>query len=105
MQRMNRYGFPCATAREHVKRRYGFQTGDIVCVTLAGKYAGTYVARITECNKPHRYGLKPIRKPELRLSNGVPGRMKIVQRADGYTYTYEKERPIANPPTSRQNSL
>lgn len=87
MQRVNAFGFPCATPREHVKRRHGYQTGDIVrCTIPKGKYAGRYVARISECNR-RNFALKRLDDPKAnKLSvSGAPD-FRIIQRADGYSY-------------------
>lgn len=84
MQRVNGYGFPCATPREHVKRRGGFQTGDIVRVT---KFGGKpFVARISETNKTG-FAVKSMANPSVKKTNVAKrDTMTIVQRSDGYSY-------------------
>lgn len=96
MQRVNGYGFPCATPKRPVKRRLGFQTGDIVRCVVGGKHAGTHVARISECNKGN-FALKCVGNPEKKVSLThkqivkEPKRIKIIQRSDGYRYQMAKK--------------
>lgn len=75
----DKHGFPIRHfGRE--KRYMGFQTGDLVkAVVPSGKYAGVHVGRVTIR-----------RRPRFRL-NGFdvhPEYLSIVQRGDGYAYTF-----------------
>lgn len=82
MQRVGKKGFPNADARQHVKRRHGFQTGDIVRI-MGGKHAGK-VVRISETNKKN-FAFSDDSKGET-FSIAKP-QMKIVQRASGYKFS------------------
>lgn len=86
MQRINAYGFPCATARQPVKRRHGFQTGDIVEFTQPkGKYAGKYIGRISETNKKNFAIITQGAEPQ-KIGTTNHESFKIIQRTDGYRY-------------------
>jgi hypothetical protein len=82
MCRTDKYGFPS----RHVPRQkvhFGFRTGDLVKAgVVSGKYAGVYVGRVT------------VRaRPSFRV-NGIdihPRTLTLLQRADGYAYSYRKE--------------
>lgn len=90
MQRVNKFGFPCAKPRERIKRRSGYQTGDIVrCVIGGKKYAGIYTARIAECGKGNQFAVRRLddpKAPKMHLTN--PNKMKIIQMSDGYSYSF-----------------
>jgi len=77
--RTDKYGFPI----RHVPRQkihFGFRTGDLVrAVVPRGKHAGTHIGRVTVRARPN-----------FRL-NGFdvhPKYLTLVQRADGYAYSF-----------------
>lgn len=102
MQRVNAYGFPCATAREPIKRRHGFQTGDIVSfVQPAGKYAGSYTGRIIETNKAD-FAIKPLNQSDIKkISTTNHQSFKIRHRSDGYNYRFSAQQ--GNRPRRRKS--
>jgi len=82
---LNRYGFPVGH-KAGAKSFWGFQTGDLVrAVITQGKQAGTWMGRLA------------IRfRPSFALFSGVEGKaidvhpkyLTLLQRNDGYVYTY-----------------
>jgi 5-methylcytosine-specific restriction endonuclease McrA len=78
----DKYGFPIRH-RTREKVHFGFQTGDLVrAVVDAGKYAGSWVGRIS------------VRaRPSFKLSSGKvfdvhPKYLEAIQKNDGYSYDY-----------------
>jgi 5-methylcytosine-specific restriction endonuclease McrA len=83
MCRTDKYGFPSRYVPRQ-KRWFGFRTGDLVkAVVPNGKYAGVHTGRITIRSRP-----------SFRL-NGVnvhPKYLRMLQGADGYSYSSEAAR-------------
>lgn len=77
----DKYGFPIQH-RTRNKFSFGFQTGDIVrAIVPAGKYAGTYIGRITIRNRPSF---------KLNGFDVHPKYLSIIQRAGGYSYAQKR---------------
>jgi 5-methylcytosine-specific restriction endonuclease McrA len=83
MCRTDQYGFPSRYVPRQ-KRWFGFRTGDLVkAVVPNGKYAGVHTGRITIRSRP-----------SFRL-NGFdvhPKYLRMLQGADGYSYSFEAAR-------------
>ncbi|WP_436890271.1 RNA-guided endonuclease IscB [Nocardiopsis dassonvillei] len=90
--RPDRHGFP-RLRLPRTKRFFGFATGDLVrAVVPAGKNAGTHSGRVAvRSTGSHtvstRYG--PVKTSHKNL--------RLLQRADGYTYTIQKEAGVSSP--------
>jgi hypothetical protein len=75
----DKYGFPIRHKRRQ-KRFFGFKTGDLVrAVIPSGKYAGRLVGRIAVRSRPSF---------KLKRINVHPKYLRMLQRADGYAYSY-----------------
>ncbi|WDZ92014.1 RNA-guided endonuclease IscB [Nocardiopsis sp. HUAS JQ3] len=89
----DRYGFP-QLRRDRAKRHYGFTTGDLVhAVVPAGKRRGTHTGRVLVRAKGNF---------DIMTANGrQPGinhrYVRLLQRADGYAYTFRKETGVPSP--------
>ncbi|MGI6081883.1 MAG: RNA-guided endonuclease IscB, partial [Limnochordia bacterium] len=88
-QLMDRYGFPRAGYKpKSVKRVHGFQTGDMVrAVFPRGKYAGTYMGRVAVRER----GVFDIATPAGQKISGVWKHFTLLQRFDGYAYSYRHQ--------------
>lgn len=80
--RTDKFGFPRGKAGR-IKRVHGFSTGDIVKLVMAkGKYAGTYVTRLS--------GIRATGQFDIKTSEGkVSASWKnftLIQRNDGFDY-------------------
>lgn len=80
--RTDRFGFPRGKAGR-IKRVHGFSTGDIVkLVQPAGKYAGTYIARLS--------GIRATGMLDIKTTGGsITASWKnfqLIQRNDGFEY-------------------
>jgi 5-methylcytosine-specific restriction endonuclease McrA len=79
MCRTDKCGFPIRHVPRQ-KRWFGFKTGDLVrAVVPKGKYAGVHVGRVTVRSRP-MFRLKGI--------DVHPKYLTLVQRSDGYAYTF-----------------
>jgi 5-methylcytosine-specific restriction endonuclease McrA len=85
---VSRYGFPRGYLMRH-KSVQGFRSGDLVrAVVLKGKCAGTHEGSVVV----RRSGYFAIRRGGKVVADGVHARyFRLIQRADGYSYSYEKE--------------
>ncbi|WP_223839089.1 HNH endonuclease [Nocardiopsis deserti] len=89
----DRYGFP-RPRRDRIKRHYGFTTGDLVRAAVpAGKRQGTHTGRALVRAKGNF---------DIMTANGrQPGinhrYVRLLQRADGYAYTFRKETGVPSP--------
>jgi 5-methylcytosine-specific restriction endonuclease McrA len=83
----DRYGFPRRTA-PRTKRAHGFATGDLVRAAVPkGKYTGTHVGRVM-VRTTGRFDIRTAQG----LAQGINHRhVRLLQRADGYAYTTQKE--------------
>lgn len=86
--RVNKFGFPCASAKDRGKRRNGYQTGDIVQLEKRnGKYRGVHVGRVTTTSKTGGE-ISSINRPDCkRVSISRLDAINVVQRSDGYGYS------------------
>jgi 5-methylcytosine-specific restriction endonuclease McrA len=80
--RTDKYGFPHGKAGR-IKRVFGFSTGDIVKLVMAkGKYAGTYIARLS--------GIRTTGTMDIKTAAGTVGaswkNFQLIQRNDGFDY-------------------
>jgi len=80
--RTDRFGFPRGNAGR-IKRVHGFSTGDIVKLHMPkGKYAGSYVARLT--------GIRATGTLDIKTAAGTVGasykHFTLIQRNDGFDY-------------------
>lgn len=80
--RTDRFGFPRGKAGR-IKRVHGFSTGDIVKLHMPkGKYAGSYVARLT--------GIRATGTLDIKTAAGTVGasykHFTLIQRNDGFDY-------------------
>ena len=85
---LNECGIITVKWMDRRKRFNGLQTGDMVRVTIPnGKYKGTYTGRVMI----RKSGSHDIRTLDGRLVTGTKQSVyKVLQRADGYSYRYEK---------------
>jgi 5-methylcytosine-specific restriction endonuclease McrA len=83
----DRHGFPRRTS-PRIKVVHGFQTGDLVRASVPkGKYAGTHTGRVM---------VRTTGKFDIRTPHGLAAgirhtHVRLLQRADGYAYTNQKE--------------
>ena len=80
--RTDRFGFPRGKAGR-IKRVHGFTTGDIVKLVMTkGKYAGTYIARLS--------GIRTTGTLDIKTAAGTVGaswkNFQLIQRNDGFDY-------------------
>lgn len=80
--RIDRFGFPRGKAGR-IKRVHGFTTGDIVKLVMTkGKYAGTYIARLS--------GIRTTGTLDIKTAAGTVGaswkNFQLIQRNDGFDY-------------------
>jgi hypothetical protein len=96
----DKHGFP----RTHAPRQkvwFGFRTGDLVrAVVPGGKYSGVHVGRVTIRSRPSF---------QLNRIDVHPKYLTLVQRADGYAYTFggvgeERTEGAASPVGSSRRS-
>ena len=82
MCRIDKYGFPCTTAKD-ARRVKAFQTGDMVrAIVTAGKKVGTYVGRVAVRST----GFFNIMTKQGKVQ-GISYRYCVpIHRADGYSY-------------------
>ena len=86
MCRVDRYGFPVASAKTS-KSVKGFQTGDIVkAIALKGSKQGEYLGRVIVRSRGSFY---------IRINNGLTKEIRykychLIQRGDGYSYKYKE---------------
>jgi hypothetical protein len=77
----DKYGFPIRH-RTREKVNFGFQTGDLVrAVVAAGKYAGSWVGRISVRTRPS------FKLSSTKVFDVHPKYLEVIHRADGYNYT------------------
>ena len=82
MCRVDKFGFPRTKAKQ-TRLSHGFQTGDIVkAVVPKGKAAGTHTGRVA---------VRARKSFRLNGHDINPDYMQILHRADGYSYTFEKQ--------------
>lgn len=82
MAGLNKYGIPIRH-RSRVRKHFGFQTGDMVrAVVATGKYAGTYVGRVTV--RPS--GKFTITTPAGKVDGLHHRFFRPIHQGDGYTY-------------------
>ncbi len=81
---VNKYGFPRGKGRGRVKVMFGYQTGDMVkAVVPTGKKAGIHIGRV---------GVRATGSFNVGRVEGIHHRhVRLIQRADGYTYDTRKE--------------
>lgn len=80
--RTDKYGFPRGKAGR-IKRIHGFSTGDIVkLVQPAGKYAGTYIARLAGIRVT---GMLDIKTTVSSITASFKN-FTLIQRNDGFDY-------------------
>lgn len=80
--RTDKFGFPRGNAGR-IKRIHGFSTGDTVKLVMAkGKYAGTYIARLS--------GIRATGTLDIKTPAGTVGtswkNFQLIQRNDGFDY-------------------
>lgn len=94
MCRMDRFGFPRTSPKQH-KRVKGFQTGDIVrAVVTSGTKQGTHVGKVAV----RRSGSFNVTTQRGKIE-GISHRFcRVVVRSDGYSYEQKKERAL--PPSA-----
>ena len=82
MCRMDKYGFPATSAKEH-RVVYGFQTGDIVkAIVPSGKKSGCYVGRVA-IRGSGSFNIQV----NNQLVQGIGYRYCVpLHRSDGYSY-------------------
>lgn len=86
MCRVDRYGFPVASAKTS-KSVKGFQTGDIVkAIALKGSKQGEYLGRVIVRSRGSFY---------IRINNGLTKEIRykycnLIQRGDRYSYKYKE---------------
>ena len=86
MCRVDRYGFPVASAKTS-KSVKGFQTGDIVkAIALKGSKQGEYLGRVIVRSRGSFY---------IRINNGLTKEIRykychLIQKGDGYSYKYKE---------------
>jgi hypothetical protein len=91
--RLNPYGFPKGYLTR-VKRRKGFQTGDLVRASIGkGKKAGVYIGRVAI----RATGWFNIQTAKGTVQGIGHQHCRLIQRADGYNYSNNKP---AIPPTA-----
>jgi hypothetical protein len=84
----DRYGFP-RLLRSRAKRHFGYSTGDLVrAVVPTGKWAGTWTGHIAVRAR----GQHSLTTPRGRF-NVSHWNLKILQRGDGYGYSFQDEWP------------
>jgi 5-methylcytosine-specific restriction endonuclease McrA len=89
MCRMNRYGFP-RTQPKAAKRVHGFQTGDMVELTMIkGKYQGVYQGKVVVRT---RGNFDIITNTKQKISASWQ-RFRLLQRLDGYSYRFHRLTP------------
>jgi 5-methylcytosine-specific restriction endonuclease McrA len=94
MCRMDRYGFPRTSPKQH-KRVQGFQTGDLVrAVVTSGTRQGTYVGKVAVRTR----GTFNISTAQGVVTDIHHRFCVLLARSDGYTYQQRKE--AAFPPSA-----
>jgi 5-methylcytosine-specific restriction endonuclease McrA len=94
MCRMDKYGFPRTSPKQH-KRVQGFQTGDLVrAVVRSGTRRGTYVGKVAVRTR----GSFNITTAQGVVTDIHHRWCRLIARSDGYTYQQRKE--AALPPTA-----
>ncbi|MFB7086856.1 RNA-guided endonuclease IscB [Streptomyces sp. NPDC056296] len=84
--RSDRYGFP-RLRMPRQKAFFGYRTGDLVkAVIPSGKYAGTHTGRVMVRSSGRHRVPAPGGHVDTSHTN-----LRLLQRADGYTYTIRKE--------------
>jgi 5-methylcytosine-specific restriction endonuclease McrA len=82
----DRYGFP-RLRMPRTKQIHGYQTGDLVCATVPkGKHAGTHTGRVAVRTS----GSHTVQTPTGSVKTSHK-HLRLLQRADGYAYTVNKE--------------
>jgi hypothetical protein len=85
--RPDRHGFP-RLRLTRTKVHHGFQTGDLVCATVPrGRRAGTYTGRVAVWAS----GSFNVTTAAGTVQGIHHGHVRLLQRADGYGYTTQKE--------------
>ncbi|WP_372339740.1 RNA-guided endonuclease IscB [Nocardiopsis sp. CC223A] len=90
--RTDRYGFP-RLRLPRTKRFFGFATGDLVrAVVPKGKNAGTHIGRVAVRST----GGHTVAAPHGAVKTSYKN-LRLLQRADGYAYTIQKEAGVSSP--------
>jgi len=93
---MNKYGFP-RTSTKTSKSVYGFQTGDMVkAIVPTGSKAGEYLGKVAVRSR----GYFDIQTKTKRIQGIWHKHCHIVQRCDGYLYSYKECDPLSDMLTS-----
>ena len=82
---MDKFGFP----KMHLssKTKFGFKTGDIVkAQTFKGNHIGKHLGRIIVAAEGYFALVTPSKRVSVSYRN-----CKLVQKADGYGYSFEKQ--------------
>jgi hypothetical protein len=78
----DKYGFPIRH-RTREKVHFGFQTGDLIRATVdAGKYAGSWVGRISVRARPS------FKLSSTKVFDVHPKYLEAIQKNDGYSYGF-----------------
>ncbi|OOC55600.1 MULTISPECIES: RNA-guided endonuclease IscB [Nocardiopsis] len=90
--RTDRYGFP----RSYLPRRkafFGFRTGDLAQASIpSGKHAGSHTGRVAVRSS----GSHTLQTPHGPVKTSWKN-LRLLQRADGYGYTTQKEARVSSP--------
>jgi 5-methylcytosine-specific restriction endonuclease McrA len=90
--RTDKHGFP-RLRLPRTKRFFGFATGDLVRATVpTGKWAGTWTGRVAVRSNGSHTVTTPRGPAKTSYKN-----LRLLQRADGYTYTTQKEEGASSP--------
>jgi hypothetical protein len=90
--RTDKYGFP-RLRLPRTKRHFGFATGDLVrAVVPKGKNAGTHTGRVAVRST----GSHTVATPHGAVKTSHKN-LRLLQRADGYAYTIQKEAGVSSP--------
>ena len=89
---MNKYGFPRTSAKTS-KSVYGFQTGDMVkAIVPNGLKAGEYLGKVAVRSR----GYFDIQTKTKRIQGIWHKHCHIIQRSDGYLYSYKECDPLSD---------
>jgi len=90
--RTDKYGFP-RLRLPRTKGFFGFVTGDLVgAVVATGKWAGTHTGRVAVRSSGSHTVTAPAGLVKTSYKN-----LRLLQRADGYAYTTQKEERVSSP--------
>ena len=89
---MNKYGFPRTSAKTS-KSVYGFQTGDMVkAIVPSGSKQGEYLGKVAVRSR----GYFDIQTKTKRIQGIWHKHCHIIQRSDGYLYSYKECDPLSD---------